>query len=69
MEWKQQSEHVVIVELTSPGYAFFVHLTHASEFTHFSDNYFDLAPGETRTVKVWNEAGALSAEELKLAWR
>lgn len=69
MKVVQESEHALEIELTSPGYAFFVHLTHPSEFTRFSDNYFDLAPGETFPVRVWNEMGAIHKDELTLAWR
>ena len=50
-------------------YAYFVHLEVPDEFTGFSDNYFDLEPGEERTIIVTNNARALSAENVKVGWR
>jgi beta-mannosidase len=50
------------VRLQAPGYAYFVHLAVPDEATRFSDNYFDLEPGESRTVVVTNEQGSLVPE-------
>ncbi len=66
---KQESDHSVVVELRARGYAYFVHLAHPSEFTHYSDNYFDLAPGESRTVRVWSGSGPIRASEIGLGCR
>ncbi|MBE0696919.1 MAG: glycoside hydrolase family 2 protein [Anaerolineaceae bacterium] len=66
---RQESDHSLVVDLSAAGYAYFVHLVHPSEFTHFSDNYFDLAPGETKSVRVWNEAGPIKAQGISLGWR
>ncbi|MBC8248264.1 MAG: hypothetical protein H8E90_01175, partial [Anaerolineales bacterium] len=38
-------------------YAYFVKLVVPIEGTKFSDNYFDLFPGQERVIEVWNEAG------------
>lgn len=64
-----ESENAVELELSAPGYAFFVHLTHPSEHTRYTDNYFDLFPGETLPVRVWNEIGPLKKEDIQLHWR
>ena len=56
------------VELTAAAtaYAFFVHLTMPQEAAQFSDNYFDLEPGERRTVTVTNPLGPLAASDVML---
>ncbi len=62
-------EHELRVRLKAPVYAYFVHLEVPDEATGFSDNYFDLEPGEERTIIVTNNARALSAENVKVGWR
>jgi beta-mannosidase len=62
-------EHELRVHLRAPVYAYFVHLEVPDEATGFSDNYFDLEPGEERTIIVTNNARALSAENVKVGWR
>ena len=57
------------VHLASSAYLYFVHLLVADERTRFSDNYFDLADGETTTVLVRNEAVALSCDDVVVRWR
>lgn len=69
MKVVEESEHALEIELSAAGYAFFVHLTHPNEHTRFSDNYFDLAPGETFPIRVWNEEEAIRKDELTLRWR
>jgi hypothetical protein len=44
-----------------------VHLITPDETTRFSDNYFDLEPGESRTIAVANEQGNLAPETV--GWR
>jgi beta-mannosidase len=61
--------HELTVRLKAPVYAYFVHLEVPDEATGFSDNYFDLEPGEERTVIVTNNVRALSAENIKVGWR
>ena len=57
------------VHLTSPAYAYFVHLAVPEETTRFSDNYFDLEPGESRTIVVSSARGRLAAETVSVGWR
>ncbi len=59
------------VDLRAPAdaYAFFVHLAAAGGAAHFSDNYFDLEPGESQTVTATAKAGSLTPEAVTVAWR
>ena len=52
----------------SDGYVYFAHLTSPSESTRFSDNYFDLEPGESREVTVTDPRRELSPGSLSLGW-
>ncbi|MDH4209023.1 MAG: glycoside hydrolase family 2 protein, partial [Anaerolineae bacterium] len=45
------------VRVATDTYAYFVKLVVPVEGTRFSDNYFDLFPGQERVIEVWNEAG------------
>jgi len=55
--------------LRTPGYAYFVHLEDPDEATRFSDNYFDLEPGEERSIAVTNVARSLRPEMVRVRWR
>ena len=39
------------------------------EATHFSDNYFDLSPGEVRKISVTNKKKVLTPENIEVGWR
>jgi beta-mannosidase len=65
----QVSEHKLNVNLRASAYVFFAHLIVSDEATHFSDNYFDLQPGDSRTLVVTNQAIALSPDSITVAWR
>ncbi|MDH7487382.1 MAG: glycoside hydrolase family 2 protein [Anaerolineae bacterium] len=45
------------VRVATDTYAYFVKLVVPVEGTKFSDNYFDLFPGQERVIEIWNEAG------------
>lgn len=62
-------EHKLQVAFVSEGYAFFVHLLSPREDTHFSDNYFDMEPGEQRTITVINQVLPVQPELLLVHWR
>ena len=47
---------------------YFAHLTSSSGLTHFSDNYFDLEPAETREVLVTDPLHDLAPGSLGLGW-
>jgi beta-mannosidase len=57
------------VDLRTAGYAYFVHLSVPDEAAHLSDNYFDMEPGERRTVVVTSERGSLTPEMVTVGWR
>jgi len=44
------------VRVATDTYAYFVKLVVPIEGTKFSDNYFDLFPGQERVIEVWSEA-------------
>jgi beta-mannosidase len=62
-------EHTLSVELRAAAFAYFVHLIVPHEATRFSDNYFDLEPGESRTITVTNPQIALTADLLTVKAR
>jgi beta-mannosidase len=68
---QQTGPHRLRVELTAPAdsYLLFVHLLVPHEGTRFTDNYFDLEPGETRVLSVTNTAVELTPEMVALGWR
>jgi beta-mannosidase len=63
------SDHELKVEIEAAGYLYFVHLLTTDEKTHFSDNYFDLAPGETRTITVRNDLHGVAPDAVTVQWR
>ena len=63
------TDHELRVCLQAPGYAYFVHLAVPDEATGFSDNYFDLELGESRTVVVADEQSSLVPEMITVRWR
>jgi beta-mannosidase len=69
IRFEQRGAHEIAVHLGTSDYLYFVHLLVADEGTRFSDNYFDLAEGETTTVLVRNEAVALSRDDVVVRWR
>jgi hypothetical protein len=58
----------VTLRAPSDHYVYFAHLTSPFEWTRFSDNYFDLEPGQTRDVLVTNPAHDLEPASLGLGW-
>ena len=65
----QVNEHELHVNLRAQAYAYFVHVIVPHEATRFSDNYFDLQPGASRSIVVTNPAIALSPDSVTVAWR
>jgi beta-mannosidase len=62
-------DHELMGRLEAPSYAYFVHLEVSHEATHFSDNYFDLSPGEERNISVTNKKKVLTPENIEVGWR
>jgi len=50
-------------------YAYFVHLEVPLEDTRYSDNYFDLLPGEERAIVIRNAVKGITAGQVKVSWR
>jgi beta-mannosidase len=46
--------HTLTVQIRAAVYAYFVNLSVAHAATRYSDNYFDLEAGETRTITITN---------------
>jgi beta-mannosidase len=65
----QTGEHGLQVRLEAPAYAYFVYLEVPDEATRFSDNYFDLKPGEERMISVTNPRVSLRPEAVEVRWR
>ena len=57
------------VSLAARTYAYFVHLIVPVDGTAFSDNYFDLLPGEQRSITVTNYLQPLDPSQLTVRWR
>jgi beta-mannosidase len=62
-------DHELHIHLRASEYAYFVHLITPDETARFSDNYFDLEPGESRTIIVTGERGNLTPEMVTVGWR
>jgi Ig-fold domain len=41
----------------------------SDEAARFSDNYFDLEPGESRAIVVSSERGSLAPESVSVGWQ
>lgn len=61
--------NTVEVRLAARNFAYFVHLAVPLAHTTYSDNYFDLLPGEERRLTIWNPVTALSPEMITVRWR
>lgn len=64
-----RGEHELLVHVHASAYLYYVHVIVPDEHTHFSDNYFDLVAGESRTVVVTNQKIPLTPELVSVGWR
>jgi len=69
VEIEQRSDHELAVHLTASSWTYYVHLLVDDEHTVFSDNYFDLVAGETRTITLTNPVVPLTPEVVTVRWR
>jgi beta-mannosidase len=60
----QRGPHTLEATVTASAYALFAHLIVPHGWTRFSDNYFDLLPGESRTIRIENPDVALRPEDV-----
>ncbi len=59
-----------LARLSSPGYAYFTHLILPQEGLRYSDNWFDIFPGETREIKIWRPDGQpIDPAGIEVGWR
>ncbi len=58
----QVDAHTLAVTIRTDVYAYFVNLNVPHEATRFADNYFDLEPGQQRTITVTNPVVPLMPE-------
>lgn len=68
-EFDYGSDNTLQVTLSATGYALMVNLQVPDENTRYSDNFFELQPGQSRTIKVSNEAVALTPDMITVRWR
>jgi beta-mannosidase len=61
--------HELQITLTASTYAYFVYVAVPDEHTLYSDNYFDMEAGETRTLTVINEQAPLTPDMVTVRWR
>ncbi|HJQ29383.1 MAG TPA: glycoside hydrolase family 2 protein [Rubrobacter sp.] len=63
------NDNEIEIRLKAPGYAYFVNLEVTDEATRISDNYFDLEPGEERTIILTNARRPITPEMARVRWR
>lgn len=67
---RSQPRKLAVALVAKPAaYDVLVHLTTPHAGAQFSDNYFDLAPGERRTITVTDATNEINSEEIRLGWR
>jgi beta-mannosidase len=64
-----RGEHELLVDVYASAYITYVHLIVPDEHTRFSDNCFDLAAGERRTIVVTNQTTPLTPAMVSMGWR
>jgi len=69
VKFTQIDPHELSVEISAADYLYFVHFLTADEKTHFSDNYFDLTLGESRTIHIRNVAREIKPDDVVPVWR
>jgi beta-mannosidase len=66
----EQAGNSWLAHLSSPAFAYFVHLFLPQEEARYSDNWFDLFPGETRTIRIWRtDDQAFDSRQVEIGWR
>jgi beta-mannosidase len=61
--------HTLTAQVSAMGYAFFIYLSVAHPATRYSDNYFDLEDGETRTITITNPDIPLTSDMVRVMTR
>lgn len=66
---ESRGDRSLAVTLTAKTYLYFTHVLAPDGMTRFSDNYFDLAAGETATILISHPTLALRPEDIEVRWR
>ena len=62
-----ETDHITL-QAPADRYVYFAHVTSPHETTRFSDNFFDLLPGEAREIRVTDPTRPLTAGDFHLGW-
>ena len=62
------NDHELRVHVAASSHVYFFHLIVPEEHTHYSDNYFDLFPGESVDIVVTNPNAVLTSDLLTFDW-
>lgn len=66
----EEGQEALRAHLQCDRHAYFVHLIAAGEGTYYSDNWFDIYPGEARTVTIRQRDGIPTApDSVRVEWR
>lgn len=63
------SPHELRVEMRADRFSYVMHLNVPHPGTVFSDNYFDLEPGESKTVLLRNGETRLAPQDVRIGYR
>ncbi len=66
VEADQVNEHRLDITLSSDRYAYVVRLANGVETTKYSDNFFDIEPGQSHIVSVFDTERPLSIDDFKI---
>ncbi|MEQ8675340.1 MAG: glycoside hydrolase family 2 protein [Aggregatilineales bacterium] len=70
MSVETQSEKLCVSLRANAKYAYFVNVLVPVGGVHYSDNWIDLCPNETRVIEIWHKDGKpLLPESIQLRWR
>ncbi|HEX2914510.1 MAG TPA: glycoside hydrolase family 2 protein [Chloroflexia bacterium] len=65
----EESGSGLLAHLSSSAFAYFTWLAVPLEGTRYSDNWVDLYPGESRTIKIWHPEGkVIRPEMVRTGW-
>ncbi len=64
-----RGDHEVHVHLHAVSYTYFLHISVPEEHTQFTDNFFDLAAGESRSISITNQSIVLTPDMVSISWR
>ena len=63
---EQLGSERVDITLSADRFAYLVRLSTGKESTRFSDNFFDLEPGESRTISLTDQESSIRADDVSV---